>query len=85
MEGNNGRAMSEGVEAIVRALGLPVTEDGKADGDAGSTAKGYAGQDDRRRLDVLKDLRRGIISPEDALLRLRQHAQKKESGDDRDH
>ena len=78
MEGNNAKAMSEGVEAIVRALGLPVTEDGKADGDARSTAKGCAGQHDRRRLDVLEDLRRGIISPEDALLRLRQHAEKGE-------
>jgi len=69
--------MSESTEAIVRALGLPVMESGMAGRDARPTERGRAGRDGSR-LAVLEDLRRGRISPEDALLRLRQHGEKGE-------
>ena len=56
--------MSESTEAIVRALGLPVTDGG---------SKAQPDRDGRTQLAILEDLRRGRMSPEDALLRLRQH------------
>ena len=61
--------MSESTEAIVRALGLPVTDGG---------SKAQPDRDGPTQLAILEDLRRGRISPEDALLRLRQHGEKGE-------
>ena len=60
--------MSESIEAIVRALGLTVPDGGP---------KAESERDGGTQLAILEDLRRGTISPEDALLRLRRHGAEK--------